>query len=152
MTEFIIYLSLNVTITPNVIAKLVCDIFYIFHIISYTLAFIKNPGIPSLNNSKLSLENESKEIRNTTDNKMTENIPTEKKVNYLLCRECLLYHSSEVKTIHCLECGVCIEGYDHHCPWIGKCVGRDNIFFFHCFVISSLLTLVSFILLGITSK
>lgn len=114
------------------------------------MAFIKNPGIPSLNNSRLSLETENRETKNTNDNKATES--NEKKPHFLLCRECLLYHSSEIKTIHCLECGVCIEEFDHHCPWIGKCVGRDNILFFHCFVISSLLTLVSFIILGVTSK
>ncbi|RYY70057.1 hypothetical protein EON63_22990 [archaeon] len=25
---------------------------------------------------------------------------------------------------HCYDCGVCIDGLDHHCPWTGKCIGN----------------------------
>ena len=28
--------------------------------------------------------------------------------------------------VHCAACGTCIAGYDHHCPWTGKCVGDTN--------------------------
>ena len=28
--------------------------------------------------------------------------------------------------VHCAACGTCISGYDHHCPWTGKCVGNGN--------------------------
>jgi hypothetical protein len=34
-------------------------------------------------------------------------------------------------------CNVCIAGYDHHCPWVGKCVGRDNISAFYYFLIAT---------------
>jgi len=39
-------------------------------------------------------------------------------------------------TVHCSTCQVCVAGYDHHCPWTGKCIGHGNIFFFKVFVIS----------------
>lgn len=32
---------------------------------------------------------------------------------------------------HCSRCEVCIEGYDHHCPFMSKCVGRGNIVQFY---------------------
>uniref|UniRef100_A0A7R9Y9J1 Palmitoyltransferase n=1 Tax=Pinguiococcus pyrenoidosus TaxID=172671 RepID=A0A7R9Y9J1_9STRA len=30
-------------------------------------------------------------------------------------------------TKHCRECGVCILKHDHHCVWMGKCVGQGNM-------------------------
>ena len=39
------------------------------------------------------------------------------------------------KTYHCGECNVCVEGYDHHCPWTSKCIGRGNIVRFYVFLI-----------------
>lgn len=35
---------------------------------------------------------------------------------------------------HCYDCGVCVHNLDHHCPWTGKCIGRDNIKYFHAFL------------------
>lgn len=42
---------------------------------------------------------------------------------------------SEYRTRHCRKCQVCIEVYDHHCFWIGNCVGRHNHKHFVGFVI-----------------
>ncbi|CAI2381050.1 unnamed protein product [Moneuplotes crassus] len=36
---------------------------------------------------------------------------------------------------HCSECYSCVEGMDHHCPWMGKCVGKGNLAFFDLFII-----------------
>ena len=41
------------------------------------------------------------------------------------CTKCRKYVSIK-GTAHCDFCGVCIEGFDHHCIWIGKCVGKQN--------------------------
>ncbi|KAG5637705.1 hypothetical protein H0H81_003561 [Sphagnurus paluster] len=34
------------------------------------------------------------------------------------------------RTHHCRTCGTCVLKYDHHCPWIGQCVGARNQKFF----------------------
>ena len=27
---------------------------------------------------------------------------------------------------HCPDCNVCVAGYDHHCVWMGQCIGKRN--------------------------
>lgn len=36
---------------------------------------------------------------------------------------------------HCPDCNTCIEGHDHHCPWMGKCIGKRNMAMFCCFIL-----------------
>ena len=56
------------------------------------------------------------------------------------CRKCRIVRGRGV--YHCEDCDVCIEGYDHHCPWIGKCVGSGNIGSFYFFLVMIFGTLI----------
>ncbi|QRV75536.1 DHHC palmitoyltransferase [Ceratobasidium sp. AG-Ba] len=38
-----------------------------------------------------------------------------------------------MRTHHCRLCATCVLQYDHHCPWIGQCVGAFNRKFFLIF-------------------
>jgi hypothetical protein len=35
---------------------------------------------------------------------------------------------------HCDDCNVCVAGWDHHCPWVGQCVGSGNSTAFYMFL------------------
>lgn len=43
---------------------------------------------------------------------------------------------------HCEDCEVCIEGYDHHCPWTSKCIGKGNVCEFYTWLFTGLLSMV----------
>ena len=38
------------------------------------------------------------------------------------------------RAVHCRKCKRCVEVFDHHCPWLGTCIGKNNYAFFVVFV------------------
>lgn len=38
------------------------------------------------------------------------------------------------RAFHCSTCNVCIEAQDHHCPWMGTCIGKRNLKYFISFL------------------
>jgi len=48
------------------------------------------------------------------------------------CRKCDLPQPRGCS--HCDYCQVCVEGFDHHCPWMGKCIGKNNLYAFYTFI------------------
>ncbi|MCQ2817265.1 MAG: hypothetical protein MJ252_08375 [archaeon] len=104
-------------------------ILYISFILSYTYTFLINPGFP-----KYDLDSRIGEPRN----------------KFRYCKKCKLWVNIDKKPNHCFECNICVEGYDHHCPWTGKCIGRRNLKSFYIFLISTLFIIV-FLIIGLTN-
>ena len=100
--------------------KLVNQISYWIFMISFSHTSFINQGFPKNSSSR----------RNGN--------PREK---YYFCSECQFYIERTLDCFHCDKCGICIEGQDHHCPWIGKCVGKNNAISFYIFTISAIFSM-----------
>ena len=110
-------------ISPNKQNNLIGICIYLAHFLIYTFAVFKNPGIPSTKNQKeyyLNIESNKEKYRPCS-----------------ICKS-FIDIRSDLLTYHCSECGVCIEGFDHHCPWISKCVGKGNLILFYMFILSTI--------------
>jgi len=54
--------------------------------------------------------------------------------DYGFCTFCKAYFNPYNKVEHCGDCGVCFENMDHHCIWMGKCVAKNNTFYFYAMI------------------
>jgi hypothetical protein len=53
-----------------------------------------------------------------------ETVPPSEMSQWRWCDFCHVYQ--EPGGAHCPDCNVCIAGYDHHCVWMGTCIGKRN--------------------------
>ena len=108
----------------NMLFKSIGLIIFFTFVTSYSYTSLINPGIPKYDENA---------------------ILGKPRENYRFCRICCIWTKIEENTSHCFDCNVCYEGYDHHCPWTGKCIAKNNTFSFYIFLISVLCSFCYFV-------
>ena len=105
----------------GIILRILGHICYWTYFISYTHCSLYNPGYPK------------------NDIGRNFGYPREE---YYFCSICQFYVKNTRYVHHCIDCDICIENQDHHCPWTGHCIGKNNYISFFIFIGASFCIIV----------
>lgn len=111
--------------------RLIGTIIYSLQFLTFTIIALKNPGIPSNNYYEEYFKD-----------------PSKGRLKYEKCSRCgsLMNMDGSFITFHCATCDCCIENFDHHCPFMSKCIGRGNIVLFYLFLVLTPLYIITLII------
>ena len=119
----LIMLALYLTLWKQIgiVMRILGHICFWTYFISYAHCSLYNPGYPK------------------NDNGRKFGYPRE---DYCFCSSCQFFVRKNKYVTHCLDCDICIENQDHHCPWTGHCIGKNNYYSFMIFIGSSFFIII----------
>jgi hypothetical protein len=125
------YITMTVVLikTKNIISItfpiIFTSIFYILEICSAILAGCTDPGI---------LPRQGEDFYYNTNRPILRQVINGHVINLTFCYSCSLFRPP--RTSHCSNCDNCVERFDHHCIWLGNCIGKRNYKYFYLLVFS----------------
>ena len=117
LTSFLSILFYSIKVQTIFFLKLIFILVYLFYTITYILLMLLNPGIP------------------TNKNNIDLDVLKRKYYQCTLCNS-IVFKNNEYITYHCQYCNICVEKFDHHCSFVGKCIGKNNITIFRLWLFS----------------
>ncbi|KAK3525253.1 hypothetical protein QTP86_024933 [Hemibagrus guttatus] len=119
----------------------IAGVLFVFVVISLLQTSFSDPGI-----LPRATPEEAADIEKQIDNpngctssyrpppRTKEVVINQRAVKLKYCFTCKIFRPP--RTSHCSLCDNCVERFDHHCPWVGNCVGKRNYRFFYMFIVS----------------
>ena len=131
-TSVFISSMIKIKTSSSIALTVIVLLFFIPIIYGLLKGGTRDPGIIERNNEYASYNNKKNTIKINIKGHM---------VNLNYCYTC--FHFRPPRTSHCAECDNCVEKFDHHCLWMGTCVGKRNYKYFY--LVLSLTTILSLI-------
>ncbi|GAB0096210.1 Palmitoyltransferase [Sergentomyia squamirostris] len=127
-------------ITPAI--PIIGGILYIFTMSSLFRTSFSDPGIiPRASQDEAAYIEKQIEVPNSLNSPTYRPPPRTKEVlvrgqivKLKYCFTCKIFRPPRAS--HCSLCDNCVSRFDHHCPWVGNCVGKRNYRFFYMFIVS----------------
>lgn len=120
---YILMLAILIKSKENLIINYpitITSILYILQILLMIIGGFTDPGI---------LPRQNKDYFYRTNKQILKYVINGHMYSINFCYTCSLFRPP--RTSHCSICDNCIEGFDHHCLWLGTCIGKRNYKYFY---------------------
>ena len=119
-TSIFISILVKINTKLSIFFLVLMIIFFIPIIVFLFLGGCSDPGILERNNEYAYYDNRKSVLKLNIQGHM---------INLNYCYTC--FHFRPPRTSHCAECDNCVQNFDHHCLWMGTCVGKRNYRYFY---------------------
>ena len=120
MLIILIYTKNIISITFPVIFT---SILYIIEIVAVILGGCTDPGI---------LPRQGDDFYYNTNRPLLKTVVNGHVITLTFCYSCSSFRPP--RTSHCSLCDNCVERFDHHCLWLGTCIGKRNYKYFYLLI------------------